>query len=155
VALTSAANAPFCERTGFYDRVVAYDAIDTLPVDAPVTLVDMAGSPQVIDALADRLGDRFIYNCMVGGAHWDARGREAKGPPRTLFFAPDHIARRRKDWGPQGFAERYGAAWAGFLEASGAWLKVMEGRGEADVLARWHALLDGKARPEEGYILSL
>jgi NADPH:quinone reductase-like Zn-dependent oxidoreductase len=155
VALTSAANAAFCEKTGFYDRVVTYDAMDALPADAPVTLVDMAGDPRVIDALAERLGDRFFYNCMVGGAHWDARAMEAKGPPRTLFFAPDRIAKRRKDWGAEGLATRYGAAWTGFLAAAESWLTVLEGRGEADVLARWAALLDGKARPEEGYILSL
>lgn len=155
VALTSAANAGFCEKTGYYDRVVTYDAMDALPADAPVALVDMAGSPSVINALADRIGDRFVYNCMVGGSHWDARGMEAKGPPRTLFFAPDRIAQRQKDWGQDGFARRYGAAWGAFLGSAGTWLKVVEGKGEADVLASWTALLDGKAKPEEGYILSL
>lgn len=156
VGLTGAANTAFVERTGYYDRVVAYDRMDQLPDDADVTLVDMAGSTPVIDALADRLGPRFVYNCMVGAAHWDsARDHEPKGPPRTLFFAPDRSQKRIADWGPQGFAERYGAAWSGFVGTADRWLKPIEERGEDAVRTRWLALLDGKVRPDEGYILSL
>jgi len=156
VGLTGAANAAFVEQTGYYDRVVAYDRLGTMPNDADVTLVDMAGSPGVIDALADRLGPKFVYNCMVGAAHWDAaREREPKGPPRTLFFAPDRSQKRLADWGAEGFAKRYRAAWSGFMATADRWLKVIEDRGEDAVRTRWLALLDGKARPEEGYILSL
>lgn len=155
VGLTSAANADFVKRTGYYDRVVAYDRLAELPNDAPALLVDMAGDSPLIDALADRLGDRFVYNCMVGGTHWDARSVETRGPPRSLFFAPDHAVKRNQEWGPAGFAGRYQAAWTMFDESVSAWLKVVEKRGEAAVAATWAALLDGKSRPEEGYILSL
>ena len=143
------------KRTGYYDRVVTYDRLADLPNDPPALLVDMAGDAPLIDKLADRLGDAFVYNCMVGGTHWDARTAQAKGPPRTLFFAPDHIVQRRKDWGPDGFAARYDAAWATFLGSVLTWLKVVEGSGEGAVRDAWLALLDGEARPDEGYILSL
>lgn len=151
VGLTSAANAAFVERTGFYHRVVAYDALDALPNDAPTLLVDMAGDAPLIDALAERLGEQFVYNCMVGGTHWEARARETKGPQRTLFFAPDHMAVRQQP----DFQERFAGAWRRFADSSAAWLRIVEERGEDAVRARWTALLDGKARPEDGYVLSL
>jgi hypothetical protein len=151
VGLTAAANAPFVERTGFYDRVVPYDALGALPNDAPALLVDIAGDAPVIDRLAERLGDKFVYNCMVGGTHWEARPGETKGPPRTLFFAPDHMdVRDQPD-----FQTRFAEAWRGFADSSAAWLNIVEESGEQAVRARWLALLDGKARPEDGYVLSL
>jgi hypothetical protein len=153
VGLTSARNAEFVRKTGYYDRIVAYERLAELPNDAPSLLVDMAGDTPLINALADRLGDAFVYNCMVGGTHWEARGFEAKGPPRQLFFAPDRIVKRHKDWGPEGFSARYAAAWAGFLGSTGPWLKVIEKSGEGPVRDAWMALLDGQARPEDGYVL--
>ncbi len=153
VGLTSARNAEFVRKTGYYDRVVAYDRLGDLPNDASTLLVDMAGDAPLINALADRLGDAFVYNCMVGGTHWEADVAETKGPPRTLFFAPDHIVKRHKDWGPDGFALRYAAAWTGFLGSTSGWLKVIEKNGEGPVREVWQALLDGQARPEDGYVL--
>ncbi|MEO8811467.1 MAG: DUF2855 family protein [Caulobacteraceae bacterium] len=155
VGLTTASNAAFVRRTGFYHRVVAYDRLQDLPNDALALLVDMAGDARLIDRLADHLGDSFVYNCMVGRTHWDAGPAQAKGPARTPFFAPDRVMKRHKDWGPQGFAERYAAAWRVFLTASAPWLKVVERQGEIAVRETWMALLDGTSRPDEGYVLSL
>lgn len=153
VALTSARNADFVRKTGYYDRIVTYERLGELPNDAPALLVDMAGDAPLISALADRLGDAFVYNCMVGGTHWEARSFESKGPARQLFFAPDRIVKRHKDWGADGFAARYASAWAGFLGSTGPWLKVVEKSGEGPVRDAWMALLDGQARPEDGYVL--
>jgi Protein of unknown function (DUF2855) len=153
VGLTSERNAAFVRKTGYYDRVVSYDCLGELPNDEPALLVDMAGDAPLIDALAERLGDMFVYNCMVGGTHWEARASQTKGPPRSLFFAPDRIVKRNKDWGPDGFATRYAAAWSGFLASTDGWLKVINKGGEAAVSDAWRALLDGQASPEEGYVL--
>jgi hypothetical protein len=155
IGLTSARNADFVRKTGYFDRVVTYDRLGDLPNDAPTLLVDMAGDAPLINALAERLGDAFVYNCMVGGTHWEAGVAETKGPPRALFFAPDRIVKRHKDWGPEGFASRYAAAWVGFLGSTGGWLKVIEKTGEGPVREAWLALLDGQARPEDGYVLKV
>jgi hypothetical protein len=155
VGLTSVRNAEFVRKIGYYDRVVAYERLADLPNDKPALLVDMAGDAPLISALADRLGDAFVYNCMVGGTHWEARASETKGPPRSLFFAPDRIVKRHKDWGPDGFASRYAAAWTGFLGSTRDWLKIIDKAGETAVGDAWRALLDGQARPEEGYVLRL
>jgi hypothetical protein len=155
VGLTSGGNADFVRGTGYYHQVVTYDGLSEISNDVSTALVDMAGDAPLIDALADRLGDAFVYNCMVGGTHWDTRAAQTRGPARTLFFAPDRIVKRHKDWGPDGFATRYAAAWATFTGSAAAWLKVVDRRGEGAVAETWLALLDGKSRPEEGYVLSL
>lgn len=153
VGLTSARNEEFARKTGYFDHIVAYEKLSDLPVDAPMLLVDIAGDAPLINALADRLGDAFIYNCMVGGTHWEAGVAETRGPARTLFFAPDRIVKRNKDWGPEGFAERYAVAWRNFLGSTAPWLRVIEQSGEGAVREAWTALLDGRSRPEEGYFL--
>lgn len=155
VGLTSARNADFVRKTGYYDRVVAYDRLGDLPNDAPALLVDMAGDAPLINALADRLGDKFVYNCMVGGTHWEAQPQETRGPPRALFFAPDQIVKRNKDWGPEQFQKKLGGAFAAFVGSTDRWLKIVDRRGEAAIRDAWVALLDGHARPEDGYILGL
>ncbi|KAF0187318.1 MAG: hypothetical protein FD124_376 [Alphaproteobacteria bacterium] len=153
IGLTSARNAEFVRKIGYYDRVVSYERLGELPNDQPALLVDMAGDAPLIDALAHRLGDAFVYNCMVGGTHWETGARATEGPPRTLFFAPDRIMKRNKDWGADGFAARYATAWSGFLDSTAGWLKIIEKSGEEAVSDAWRALLDGQARPEEGYVL--
>jgi hypothetical protein len=118
----------------------------------------MAGDGAVINAVADRLGDKFVYDCMVGGAHWDAGGLTGgppRGPGRTLFFAPDRVVQRHKDWGPDGFAARYAEAWRGFIASAAGWLKVVEEQGMDAAQRRWLALLNGQSRAEEGYIITL
>jgi NADPH:quinone reductase-like Zn-dependent oxidoreductase len=155
VALTSAGSRPFVEKTGHYDRVVTYDAIGSLANDTPAMLVDMAGDTAVLNALADRLGDRFVHDCMVGGAHWDAARTESRGPGRSLFFAPDRIVQRRKDWGADGYAAHYSEAWEGFIASAHGWLEVVEESGLDAAQARWRKLLDGQMKAEEGYIIRL
>lgn len=155
VGLTSPRNADFVRKTGYYDRVIAYDRMDELPKDAPAVLVDMAGDAALINALADRLGAQFVHNCMVGGTHWEAQPQETRGPPRVLFFAPDQGARRTREWGPDVFQQRLGAAWVSFVGSTDRWLRVVDRRGEAEVREAWIALLDGQSRPEEGYVLGL
>jgi NADPH:quinone reductase-like Zn-dependent oxidoreductase len=151
VALTSKANAAFCAETGYYDRVVSYDELTTLPRDEALALVDMAGDAKVINALADHLGDAFVYNMMVGAAHWEDASRQTRGPERTLFFAPDRIVQRTKDWGREGFAARYQAAWQGFRAGLG-WLKVEELKGPMALAAGWLRLVDGGVAPRLGLI---
>jgi hypothetical protein len=43
IALTSPRNAGFVGSLGFYDDVVTYDVVASLPADEPVIFVDMAG----------------------------------------------------------------------------------------------------------------
>jgi NADPH:quinone reductase-like Zn-dependent oxidoreductase len=151
VALTSPANAAFCAATGYYDRVVTYDAIATLPQSEAFALIDMAGDAKVLGALSAHLGAAFVYDMMVGAAHWEAGGPTSGGPKRSLFFAPDRIVQRHRDWGKEGFATRYAAAWAAFKAQLG-WLEIEDVKGHDAIVQAWVRLLDGQVRPQTGLI---
>jgi NADPH:quinone reductase-like Zn-dependent oxidoreductase len=155
VALTSPRNAEFCTRTGYFDDVVAYDAIDHMASDGKATLVDMAGDASVINAVAARLGANFVYNCMVGGTHWTAARTPPAGPAPVLFFAPDRIKKRMNDWGAGGFAAGSQSAWDGFRTSTGPWLKLVEANGFDAIMAAWRRVVEGKVSPEEAIVATL
>ncbi|HWP65422.1 MAG TPA: DUF2855 family protein [Candidatus Limnocylindria bacterium] len=155
--LTSPANAVFVRGTGYYDDVVLYDDIATGLADEPAVFVDFAGNSRVVGGVHQALGERLRYSCQVGITHWDRLGQTENlpGPAPVLFFAPDHAQRRLAEWGPEEFAVRVGGAMQRFLAAASSWLRITAGRGPAAVDAAYRALLDGRADPAEGHVLSL
>tara|TARA_R110000824_G_scaffold118960_2_gene271583 strand:- start:202452 stop:203531 length:1080 start_codon:yes stop_codon:yes gene_type:complete len=157
IGLTSSGNRAFVEGTGYYDRVVTYDAIGTIPADLPVVFVDMAGNAEVIAELHNHFRDAMKYSCVVGGTHWEARGvgKALPGPKPVFFFAPTQIAKRVEEWGPGGIEQRYGAKWTAFLASVPAWMKVVSGRGERDMAKVYLDMLDGRVSPSEGHMLSV
>ena len=161
VGLTSPANVAFCRGLGCYDDVVAYDAIERLPNDAPAVYVDMSGSAPIRAAVHARFGERLAYSCAVGGTHWDelGSGKGLPGPKPTLFFAPAQVKKRLGDWGAEGFDQRLAAAWRAFMEpvtrAESPWLEVVRTRGPDAVETVYGRLLDGTVRANEGHILSM
>jgi hypothetical protein len=157
IGLTSSANAAFVERLGCYDRAVAYDAIGSLAADTPTVYVDMAGSAAVRAAVHRHFGDALKYSCAVGGTHWEALGggRDLPGPKPMLFFAPAQIKKRNADWGAATLQRKIGEAWLAFLGPVGGWMRVVESRGPEAVERVYRDMLDGRAKPDEGHILSL
>jgi NADPH:quinone reductase-like Zn-dependent oxidoreductase len=156
VGLTSPRNQAFVQALGCYDEVVIYDAVATAPVEEPVVVVDFAGDGPLLKAVHERFGDALAYSCLVGGAHWEAERGDGglPGPKPVFFFAPDRIRKRAADWGPGGLDQRHDAAWVPFAADAPRWLNVVEGMG-ADAMARaYRTVLDGKAGPDEGHILS-
>jgi len=157
VGLTSPANKAFVERTGYYDRAVAYDDLRSLSRETPAVFVDFAGNASVVRAVHQALGESLKYSCSVGLTHWEqmALGVEVPGPAPILFFAPDHARRRIDDWGAAGLQAGVGEAMQRFLDSAARWLRIVEGRGQAAVESVYRAALDGKIDPSEGHVLSL
>lgn len=158
VGLTSTRNRAFVAGLGYYDRVVAYDALGTLPDDVPTAFVDMAGDGAVRDAVHRRCADQLRYSCAVGGTHWGKLAptpADLPGPAPAFFFAPDRVQQRTRDWGADGLQVRLGAALAGFARNLDRWMKVRRGRGPADVERVYLATLDGTVDPAEGHVLAL
>jgi hypothetical protein len=156
VGLTSARNKAFVEGLGYYDQVVTYEDVATAPIEEPVVLVDFAGDAPLLEAVHQRFGEALAYSCLVGGTHWEAErgGGALPGPKPVFFFAPDRIRKRAADWGPGGLDERHDAAWAPFAADAPRWLQVVESLGADAVAEAYHAVLDGKAGPDEGRMLS-
>jgi NADPH:quinone reductase-like Zn-dependent oxidoreductase len=156
IGLTSARNAEFVRALGFYDQVILYDEVASLAKE-PAVFVDMAGNGAVTAAVHRHFGDALHYDCTIGATHWSAERNNAglPGPKPEFFFAPGQIVKRSKDWGPQGLAERLGAAWTKFCDASDAWLHVVRSNGREGLERVYQDTLAGRTHPADGHIVSL
>lgn len=158
IGLTSDRNLEFARGLGGYDDVVTYDQIATLDAAKPSVYVDMAGSSAVRRNVHEHFGDRLLHSCSIGATHWDATGgndHDLPGPKPEFFFAPGQIQKRTAEWGPAGFQERLGHAWQAFRAFSDGWLEVQRGYGRDDVERVYMEVLEGRARPQDGHVLSL
>jgi hypothetical protein len=157
VALTSPRSAAFVEDLGIYGRTVAYDAIDSLE-PGPATFVDCAGDGEVRRAVHSHYGDSLAYSMAVGVTHWEelgGGGGDLPGPPPTLFFAPDRVVKRSKDWGGAGLEERVADAWHPFCEWTSGWLEVVRGEGFEAVERAYLDVLEGRVDPKTAHVLTL
>jgi hypothetical protein len=157
VGLTSPRNLDFVKGLGFYDQVLLYDEVASLPTDVPVAFVDMAGNAALTRALHEHVGAQMKASVKVGATHHDAGGPDTglPGAQPEFFFAPGQIQKRAQEWGPAALQERLGASWEGFCAASDAWLKVKRAYGRDAVERVYEETLDGKAQPADGHVISL
>jgi hypothetical protein len=161
IGLTSAGNAEFVRSLGFYDTVVTYDEIDD--PDTGVALVDsvvidMAGNPNVLAAVHQRLGDRVTYSMMIGRSHHDAVPTAATGSlpgasPR-FFFAPTELDRLVTGWGAAEYRRRTTEATREFIDASRAWMTIDQRRGPGGPSAAWSSVYAGEVPPSVGVVAS-
>ena len=157
IGLTSANNAGFVGSLPCYDDVVTYDHVNSLPTDEPVAFVDMAGSSALRAKLHNHFGEQMACSVRVGLTHraTDANEGTLPGAKPRWFFAPDHIRKRAKDWGPGGIEQRFGAAWSGFAPLLERCLSVVESGGPDAVRQVYLDTLKGRIPPEQGHMLSL
>ena len=157
VGLTSPSNAAFVEGLGCYDTVLHYGDLASLPASTPTVFVDMAGDGGVVSAVHHHFGEALKYSCVVGGTHWNkvAFGQALPGVQPVLFFAPDQAAKRTKEWGAAGLQQRMGKAWLDFVEPASNWIRVVHGRGPVAIERVYQEVLAGRAKPDEGQVLSL
>jgi uncharacterized protein DUF2855 len=157
IGLTSPGNVAFCERVGYYDRVLPYPELPSLESHVPTVWVDMAGDGQLLHDVHHHFGDSLRHSCIVGATHWEERDaqHDLPGPQPQFFFAPTQINKRLEDWGPGGIAKRYAEAWEAFLPSVEDWMKVVHGHGPEDLEAVYREVLEGKVDPEVGHMVSL
>lgn len=157
VGLTSAKRTRFVEGLGIHDRVVAYDAIDSLERQ-PAIFVDVAGDAAVRSAVHQHYGEQLAYSMSVGITHWQELGSgagELPGPDPTFFFAPDRVLKRGQDWGRAGLEARVADAWHPFCEWTGSWLKMIRGDGFEAVRDAYLEVLEGRVEPDAAHVISL
>lgn len=152
--LSSPANAKALAALNLYDQVFTYADVASIPTEGPAIYVDFAGDAAITGAVHTRLGDSLARSLIVGGTHWEARGFPAglPGPTPELFFAPDRIRQRARDWGPDGLQQRFGTALKDFV-AESPWLEIITHRGATGMDAGYRAVLEGEARPTQGVII--
>jgi hypothetical protein len=95
----------------------------------------------------------------VGAARWEELGAggdgELPGPPPTLFFAPDRVIKRTKEWGGEALEARVAEAWHPFCEWTSGWLEVIPGVGFEALERAYLDVLEGRVDPKTAHVLSL
>ncbi len=157
VGVTSPANLDFVRSLDCYHRVVAYGEVASLTqVDA--CYVDVAGRADITHAVHTHFGAHLRYSMVVGDTHWDHRSGSTgrpPGPTPTFLFAPDQIAKRRREWGRDGFEQTVAERWHRFDPWTDSWLTVRDATGAARVESAYHDLLDGRVDPRVADVCTL
>ncbi|MBB4633491.1 DUF2855 family protein [Sphingosinicella soli] len=156
VGLTSAANRAFVESLGSYDRVLTYDAVDSIET-CPSVYVDFAGDSALTAKVHTHLGDALKHSAIVGMTHWSEAGggTAMPGPTPTLFFAPTAAEATVAALGPAGFAEANGKAWAAFVPHVRGKLALETRRGIAEAEAAYRSLAAGRIGGAAGIVVEL
>ncbi len=154
VGLTSSGHVDRLRGFGLYETVAPYDSIGGLTAEGGVDYVDFAGRSAVTQAVHETFGQALKQSIGVGITHWEAMGgpRPTTGPAPAMFFAPDRIRQRMKDWGPEELGARFGAVLDGFVAAS-PWLKLKHHTGPDALQALYADLVAGRMEPDQGHIV--
>jgi len=157
IGITSERNLASVQKRSLWDNVVSYDNLNLVDTTIPTVIVDMSGNNEVLAELHRLLGDKMQFTLKVGLTHW------AKTNPNDgiinerskFFFAPSHIEKRFKDWGPVVFDQKIN----GFMVTAAAktrqWLQFYEING-LEALAKVHPeVCNGSRPPKEGIIVIL
>lgn len=155
VGVTSPGNVEMVEKLGCYDRVVTYNAIDTVPTAGGAVSIDMAGAPGPLHAVHKRFGDDLAYSMTVGQSHHDAApptDTALLGPTPQMFFAPSEVRRRQEEWGRADYTHRCAAAIREFVDGSRSWMSVEHRIGADAVKAAWVDMHAGVIDPSVGTI---
>ena len=157
VGLSSPGRVGFVEELQLYHSVLAYPEAASLPKE-PAVYVDMSGDAAVRAAVHEHYGDELRHSAVIGATHFDRlapeEARSLPGPNPKFFFAPDQVRRRTAEWGRDGLDSRFADAWGPFVEWASGWLEVVRRDGGEAVKAAYLELLDGRADPSAGYVLS-
>jgi len=156
VGLTSAGNVAFTKSLGTYDRVLAYDDANALDPARPTAYLDMAGSTPLRELLHGHLGTSLVHDAVVGFTHKESgRGGTLAGARPEVFFAPDQMRKRGKEWGRAALDAQFGGAWQRFAPVAAGWVDVVHGSGPEALREVWLEVLSGRTAPRAGHVLRL
>jgi hypothetical protein len=156
IGLTSAGNVDFVRKGEFFDEVLAYDDVASLPQVSSV-LVDFAGNAGLIHAVHTALGENLKYSCTVGATHvgqgFGQQRGPLPGPAPVLFFAPDHAVAAIGELGPKAFGEAVAESWLRFLDEAGGALTIDTRSGLGAARQAFADTLAGTADPAVGIVI--
>ena len=156
VGLTSTRNKNTVQELGLYDSVLTYDDIASIDSNKPSVIIDMSGNGSVLNALHKALGDNMRYTSNVGATHYEenSMGPDFIRERSQMFFAPGHIQKRTKDWGPGIFEQKALAFWKDAALKSRDWLTIKRETGATAVEAAWQDVYQGKTPPNAAWVVS-
>ena len=157
LGVTSEKNQSATQSLGIWDEVITYDQIEQLDATVPTVIVDMSGNNAVLQLLHQHFGDQMKFTLKVGLTHWSkANPNVGTNNQRSkFFFAPAHIEKRFKEWGPARFDEKVNGFFMETVQKTKDWLEYNEMEG-LEALAKVHPeVCNGTRSPKEGIIIKL
>ena len=157
IGVTSPRNEAAVTALGLYDEVVLYDDIETGVPQAPSVIVDMSGSGEVLGRLHKHLGEDMRFTSNVGVTHYSdaGMGTDFIRERSEMFFAPGHIQKRSKDWGPGEFDRKAAAFWRDAAIKSRGWLTIQTGTGVDAVKGAYLDVLAGKTPADRSWVVEI
>jgi hypothetical protein len=157
IGITSKRNEAMVTKLNIYDSTVTYDELTQIDPSIPTVIIDMSGNGEVLGRLHKHLGDNMMFCSNVGFTHWEHGGM---GPDfieqrSEMFFAPAHIQKRIKDWGPEVFEQKTTAFIQLTIQRSASWLKLTELNGLEGLASVYQDVCEGKVDPEAGLIVQM
>ncbi len=159
IGVTSSRNLAMVKSLNLYDQSTTYDAIGEIDANIPTVIVDMSGNGDILLALHTALADNLKWCINVGLTHWDKASPKPKKGMITerseFFFAPGHIQKRIKEWGPAGFDQKTSAFMMEAAAKTKKWLTYKKVAGLAEMAEIHQAVCAGKIPANEGLIVEL
>ena len=157
IAITSRRNLDLVNKLGLYEQSFTYDTLTDVDATIPTVLVDMSGNREVLGRLHRHLDDNMMRCINVGLTHWDETeaGDGLIVERSEFFFAPAHIQKRLKDWGPDGFMQRTSSFMQQTATKSRAWLKLRAIDGLQGLAEVYEDVCEGRIAANQGLIIEL
>jgi len=157
IGVTSSRNLNFVKSLGIYNDAVTYDALEDVPSDKPTVIIDMSANGVVLDRLHSHLGEHMKHCANVGFTHWDEStlGDGFIKERSAMFFAPDHIDKRIKEWEPGALPMKTFQYWHMASVKSQDWLELQFLDGLDALTDKYQDVLKGELAPERGLIINL
>ncbi len=157
IGLTSAGQIDRVKALGLYDEVFEYSDVKRIDAAVRTTIIDISGNGDLLSSLHEHLGDNMAYTSNVGVTHYE---NNTMGPGfirerSAMFFAPGHMQRRAKEWGPGVFQQRAFEFWLRNSAASRSWLKIDVHNGADAIPDVFCSVRDGKLPADHGAVVVL
>jgi NADPH:quinone reductase-like Zn-dependent oxidoreductase len=142
IGLTSATNRDYVSALRVYDEVICYDDIDALTPVGTSLYVDLAGSAELRATLRAGLGSTLVREVVVGLTHHEGLPAAGAAAAPEFWFAPDHLKKRGKDWGPGVLHTRFSDDYRAALPTLAQSVRLHHISGPESLQQAWHAVLD-------------
>ncbi|MGK0374799.1 MAG: hypothetical protein ACJA2E_001271 [Arenicella sp.] len=155
IGLTSERNMAFVNSIDAYDDVLSYQDLQKIDASKATVIIDMSANTDVLSRLHTHLGDNMLYTSNVGLTHWE-EPRHVEGIIQErshLFFAPDRIQQRMKDWGAKEFGKRSTSYVMHSAAKSRPWLTIKKLQGVDGLAEVYKDVCDGKIAADQGLIV--
>ncbi|WCL49699.1 DUF2855 family protein [Leptospira sp. GIMC2001] len=122
IALTSKNNKNFIHQLGCYSHIFEYKEITEIRSENSL-IVDFAGNHNFIAQLQEHLIEKLKYTSLVGALQWDDRNLNPRNGTGVLFFAPEQMRKKSREWGMVNFQERFSISWNEFFQGTKDWFE--------------------------------